>query len=267
MFIAFSTTPRCVLTIAGSDSGAGAGIQADLKAMAAHGIYGLTAITAVTAQNTVEVTDFQVMPADLVEKQIDAVMQDFPVAAVKTGMLASEEIIETVAERMKRYGVQNLVVDPVMVAKSGDQLLKAGAEASLCKKLFPVACLITPNMPEAEAICGFPVRSQGEMKKAARKLHQMGPSLVLVKGGHSRETGALVDILFDGKRFYAFRAARIDTRNTHGTGCTYASAIASGLAMGYSPPVAIKRARHYLQRTLALSLQLGKGHGPLGHFC
>jgi len=263
---AISRNPRCVLTIAGSDSGAGAGIQADLKTMAAHGVYGLSVITAVTAQNTVEVSDFQVMPVDLVKKQINAVMEDFPVAAVKTGMLASGEIIKAVAERLSHYGVHNLVVDPVMVAKSGHRLLEAGAQEALCARLFPLADVITPNIPEAEALCGFAVNSLEEMKKAATELFDLGPSYVLVKGGHFPDSRVLVDLLFDGEHFFCYRAVRVATKNTHGTGCTYASAIASRLALGDSPPVAVERARKYLQCALRLGLKLGKGHGPLGHF-
>lgn len=257
---------QCVLSIAGSDSGAGAGIQADLKTMAALGVYGLTAITAVTAQNTLGVRDFQVLERSLVEAQIDAVMEDFPIAAVKTGMLGNAEIVEAVAEKMKQYRVARLVVDPVMMAKSGDALLEAGARRALASELLPLALLVTPNIPEAEVLSGITVQTLAAMKKAARLIRRQGPRFVLVKGGHLENGDALTDLLFDGEQYFFYRAPRVRTPNTHGTGCTYASAIAAYRALGYNVPTAVKHARSYLQAILSVGLNLGKGHGPMDHF-
>jgi hydroxymethylpyrimidine/phosphomethylpyrimidine kinase len=260
------TIPKCVLTIAGSDSGAGAGIQADLKAMAAQGVYGLSAITAITAQNTVGVEKVQMLPAGMVEAQIDAVLKDFPVAAVKTGMLGNAEIISAVAARLEQYNIRKVVLDPVMVAKSGDLLLERDAQEALREKLFPLALLITPNIPEAEVLCGHPVKEPADLKAAVRSLYALGPSFVLLKGGHLTGSREVTDILFDGERYYYYRAPRIATKNTHGTGCTYASAIAAHLALGKTVPQAVKAAREYLQNTLPYGLNLGHGHGPIDHF-
>ncbi|RJX28790.1 MAG: bifunctional hydroxymethylpyrimidine kinase/phosphomethylpyrimidine kinase [Dethiobacter sp.] len=260
------TTPKCVLTIAGSDSGAGAGIQADLKAIAAQGVYGLSAITAITAQNTVGVEKVQILPADMVEAQIDAVLKDFPVAVVKTGMLGNAEIIQAVAARLKQHNIRKIVLDPVMVAKSGDLLLEGGAQETLQEKLLPLALLVTPNIPEAEILCGRFVKNTADLKKVARALRAMGPSFVLLKGGHLMGNREVTDILFDGEKYYYYRASRIATENTHGTGCTYASAIAAHLALGKTVPQAVKAAREYLQAILPYGLNLGHGHGPMDHF-
>ncbi len=257
---------KCVLSIAGSDSGAGAGIQADLKTMAALGVYGLTAVTAVTAQNTVGVARYQLLDRALVEAQIDMLVDDFPVDAVKTGMLGSEDIVRAVAEKIKQHGLRKLVVDPVMVAKSGDALLVEGARLALQKKLLPLALLVTPNIPEAEMLSEMVIETPSDMQKAARLIHGQGPSFVLLKGGHLPGSGLLTDILFDGEQYFFYRASRVETRSTHGTGCTYASAIAAYLARRCNVPTAVKRARTYLQAILPADLRLGKGHGPMDHF-
>ena len=260
-------TRPCVLTVAGSDSGAGAGIQADLKAMAAQGVYGLTAITAITAQNTLAVEKAEVLSAALVEAQIDAVLQDFPVNVVKTGMLGNAEIVEVVAAKLKQYGITKVVIDPVMVAKSGDALLAEGAQRALREKLLPMALLITPNIPEAGVLCGWPIEDEKALREAAHFLHRQGPAFVLLKGGHFQEGAAeITDVLFDGRNFFYYRAPRIVTRNTHGTGCTFAAAIAAHLARGKTIPLAVKAARDYLQKIMPHGLQLGQGYGMLDHF-
>lgn len=256
---------KCVLTIAGSDSGAGAGIQADLKTMAALRVYGLTVITAVTAQNTTGVQRFEVLSEEMVAAQIDAVMKDFPVVAVKTGMLGNAGIISTVAAKLKEYGARRVVVDPVMVAKSGDPLLEEGAQEAFKQELFPLVLVITPNISEAEVLCGFSIGSVEDMKRAARFLQKLGPAYVLIKGGHYREGEEVVDLLFDGEKFYFYRAPRLKTTNTHGTGCSFASAIASYLARGYPVPRAVQKARSYLQFILHHGLDLGQGNGPMDH--
>ena len=258
--------PKCVLTIAGSDSGAGAGIQADLKAMAAQWVYGLSAITAITAQNTVGVEKVQMLPPEIVAAQIDAVLNHFPVDAVKTGMLGNAEIIRAVAAGLKQHNIRKVVLDPVMVAKSGDLLLERGAQEALQEELFPLALLITPNIPEAEVLCGHPIKTPADLKAAARFLYALGPSFVLLKGGHLTGGDEVVDTLFDGERYYYYRAPRIITKNTHGTGCTFASAIAAYLALGRTVPLAVKAAREYLQKIIPYGLNIGHGHGPLDHF-
>lgn len=256
----------CAMTVAGSDSGAGAGIQADLKAMAAQGVYGLTVITAVTAQNTLGVDQFQVLPPQMVEAQMDALLRDFPVAAVKTGMLANTDIVQAVAAKLRKYNLLKVVIDPVMVAKSGDSLLQEDTQAAIREKLLPLSLLITPNIPEAAVLCGREVESIEDMKEAARNLKRRGASFVLLKGGHLQSGQELTDVLFDGYRFYYYRAQRIHTRHTHGTGCTYASAIAAQLALGRPVPQAVLAARIYLQRILPWDPGLGSGSGPMDHF-
>ncbi len=253
-----------VLTIAGSDSGGGAGIEADLKTIIANGGYGMAAITSVTAQNTVGVFAVHDLPPDLVAKQIDVVAQDIHVDAAKTGMLSNAGIVEAVADAVTRNKISKLVVDPVMVAKSGDHLLQENAQHALITKLLPLAMIVTPNVPEAEVIADMAIKSEAGLRVAAEKIAGMGPKYVLMKGGHLKSPEA-VDLLYDGETFHEFIAPRIDTRNTHGTGCTFSAAIATNLALGYDAPEAVKRAKDYLTKAIEQSLDLGKGHGPLNH--
>jgi len=254
-----------VLTIAGSDSGAGAGIQADLKTFAAFGVYGLSAITAVTAQNTVQVSTFLALPAELVGAQIEAVASDFHIGAVKTGMLADAAITERVAAEIGRRRLGPLVVDPVIVAKSGDTLLSSAALASLKSHLLPLARVVTPNRPEAEVLAGMPIRTTDDARDAAQRIHALGAAAVVVKGGHF-EGHDLTNLLFDGERFTAFTTRRVVSRHTHGTGCTFASAIAALLARGSSLGDAVQGATEFVAGAVAHGLPLGQGHGPLDHF-
>jgi hydroxymethylpyrimidine/phosphomethylpyrimidine kinase len=257
------TLPR-TLTIAGSDSGGGAGVQADLKTFTALQTFGMSAITALTAQNTTGVRGIHPVPPEFVTQQIDAVAEDIGIDAAKTGMLADAPIIEAVAEAVRRHGIEQLVVDPVMVAKSGHALLQKEAVAALKATLLPRAYVLTPNLPEAAVLTGETVESVEDMREAARALAELGPRFVLVKGGHL-EAGDAVDLLFDGRLFHELRAERIATENTHGTGCTYSAAIAAYLARGHEPLVAIQEAKAYLTEAIRRSLDLGAGHGPLFH--
>ncbi len=252
------------MTIAGSDSGAGAGIQADLKTFAALGVYGTSVITAVTAQNTYSVTDIHELPVETVVAQIDAVMEDIGADAVKTGMLSSPEIIGAVAERVKALSMPNLVVDPVMVAKSGDRLLRKEAARSLIEELLPLATVVTPNIPETEALVGYAVESDADVQKAARDIARMGAASVVIKGGH-RE-GPVVDTLYSDGVFREFSAPRIETKNTHGTGCTFASAVAAYLARGRSVEQAVYHAKEYVTESIRSAYSIGSGHGPVHHF-
>lgn len=254
--------PR-ILTIAGSDSGGGAGIQADLKTIIALGGYGMSAITALTAQNTVGVREVLSVPPAFVAAQIDAVVEDIGVDAAKTGMLADTEVVECVAERVRRHGIRPLVVDPVMVAKSGDRLLSPDAVDAVRRDLLPLATVLTPNLPEAEALTDRSVRNAEEAREAARRIHEMGPDWVLVKGGHL--PGDPVDLLYDGRDFIEIVRPRVDTKNTHGTGCTFSAAIAVELGRGLAVPEAVERARDALQAALRGALPLGSGAGPLDH--
>ncbi len=257
-----------VLTIAGSDSGGGAGIQADLKAFAARGVYGMSALTAITAQNTVGVQGVFELPADFVAQQIDSVMEDIGADAWKTGMLSNAEIIQVVADRARHYQVERLVVDPVMVAKSGDPLLRPEAREALIEALLPLAYVITPNHHEAQVLTGLEIRTVEDMRRAAVAIHEMGARHVVVKGGHLPEASNAVDVLYDGQTFTELDAPRLETPNTHGTGCTFASAIAAELAKGHPVPEAVRIAKAYLTAALraAVDLRIGHGHGPLNHF-
>jgi hydroxymethylpyrimidine/phosphomethylpyrimidine kinase len=257
------SAPRIALTIAGSDSGGGAGIQADLKTFAAHGVHGASAITAVTAQNSVAVLDWVALEPRMVVAQIEAVATDMPVAATKTGMLASAAIIEAVADAVARLRLPHLVVDPVMVAKSGDRLLDRNAEQAYVARLFPLATLVTPNLAEAEALLGHPVRDPEAMRRAARELQAKGARAVLVKGGHLE--GDPLDVLFDGSREIELEARRVATPNTHGTGCTYSAAIAARLALGAPLVEAVRDAKAFLTEAIRRSYSVGKGHGPVDH--
>jgi hydroxymethylpyrimidine/phosphomethylpyrimidine kinase len=256
---------RSVLIIAGSDSSAGAGIQADLKTCAALGVYGTTAITALTAQNTLGVTAIHEAPPEFVAAQIDAVVEDIRPDAVKTGMLANAAIIEVVAAKAKEHALPFLVVDPVMVAKSGDRLLREDAVRAMRELLLPLADVFTPNIPEAEDLVGHPVRTDGEVRKAARELQGLGARVVVVKGGH-RGGDVAVDVMFDGRNFHEFTSPRIVTTSTHGTGCTLASAIAAFLARQEDIPDAVGHAKEYLTEALRRASPIGHGHGPVNHF-
>ncbi|HEY7064973.1 MAG TPA: bifunctional hydroxymethylpyrimidine kinase/phosphomethylpyrimidine kinase [Chloroflexota bacterium] len=256
---------KTALTIAGSDSGGGAGIQADLKTFSALGVYGMSALTAITAQNTVGVRAVYELPPELVAAQIDAVIEDLGADAVKTGMLGSTPLIQTVTERIRAHGLTTLVVDPVMVAKSGDALLQPEAVAALRELLLPLALVVTPNRPEAEVLTGRPVATLAEARAAARALvEEMGARNAVVKGGHAE--GPAIDVLYDGRDFREYSAPRLDTRHTHGTGCTFASAIAAELAKGSAVPEAVGRAKEYLTAALERAPGLGHGHGPVHHF-
>jgi len=253
-----------VLTIAGSDSGGGAGIQADLKTFCAFGVYGMTAITAVTAQNTYEVVSITALEPVAIYDQIKAVAEDIGVDAVKTGMLFNAEIIEVVAEAIKNLSLPHLVVDPVMVSKSGRLLLETKAIHTLKEKIFPLAQVVTPNLNEASVLSGMPVNTIEEMKESAHIIYQMGPKFVLMKGGHlSGEE--MVDILFDGKKEFIFSVKKQMTKNTHGTGCTYSAALTALLALGYETSAAVKIVRQYMDLVIQHSLSLGKGFGPTNH--
>lgn len=254
-----------VLTIAGSDSGGGAGIQADLKTFAAFGTFGMSAITAVTAQNTVQVKAVHELPLEIIRQQIEAVVTDIGVEAVKTGMLSSVRVVELVARSIRAFELPNLVVDPVMISKSGDPLLAPEARTTLKKQLIPLATVITPNVPEAEALVGYEIHSPEDMERAARDLYRLGCQWVVVKGGHLQEAGDAVDVLFDGERIYREQSEYIRTQNTHGTGCTFASAIAAGLAKGHTPLEAIRTAKRFITEAIRGSLSLGSGHGPANH--
>ena len=254
---------KVVLTVAGSDSGGGAGIQADLRTFAAHGVHGTSAITAVTAQNSVAVLDWVALDPRMVVAQMEAVASDMPVAAAKTGMLATAAIVSAVAAALERLRLPLVVVDPVMVAKSGDRLLDRDAETAYRERLLPLATVVTPNLPEAESLLGRPVRTLAEMREAARALRAMGPRAVVVKGGHLE--GDAVDVFWDGERMEDLSAPRIATKNTHGTGCTYSAAIAARLALGDSLLDAVRGAKAYLTEAIRRSYSVGRGHGPVDH--
>ncbi len=256
---------RTALTIAGSDSGGGAGIQADLKTFAAHGVFGTSALTAVTAQNTVGVTAWQALSPNLVAAQIEAVLSDLGADAIKTGMLANAAIVEAVARAIAAFPLARVVVDPVMVAKSGDHLLEPGAVDALRTRLLPLAHVVTPNVPEAEVLSGIPVRTLDDMYKAAGRILDLGPHIVLVKGGHL-DGGDSVDVACFAAGAFEIRRPRIASRSTHGTGCTLASAIAANLALGLGDRDALERARAYLDGAIRHAPGLGHGHGPLDHF-
>ncbi len=254
-----------VLTIAGSDSSGGAGIQADLKTFAALGVFGTSAITALTAQNTTGVSAVFDVTAHFVEQQIDAVVSDIPPDAVKTGMLASAEIVEAVAAKIQEHGLPHVVVDPVMLAKGGARLLAEDAVHSLRAKLLPLAEVLTPNIPEAEELLGTPLEADEDIRRAVVDIQAMGPRAVVLKGGH-RPGDRVVDVLYDGAQLYEFSGARVQTKSTHGTGCTLASAIAANLALGRNIPDAVRHAREYVQGAIECAPGLGLGHGPIHHF-
>jgi hydroxymethylpyrimidine/phosphomethylpyrimidine kinase len=243
-------TPPVALTIAGSDSGAGAGIQADLKTFAAHGVYGVTAITAITAQNTQGVSAVEVVSAEVVRAQIRAVMADFPVRAAKTGMLATAELVGVVAATVREMHVPNLVVDPVMVAKSGDSLLASDAVDAMRTALLPRAVVVTPNLPEAEVLAGMAIRSAHDAAEAARRIAALGPAAVILKGGHA-DSLDIVDLLFDGVSVRAFPQPRVPGSDTHGTGCTFAATVAAHMALGRSLADVVPVAQRYIAGAIA----------------
>lgn len=256
---------RSVLTIAGSDSSGGAGIQADLKTFAAHGVYGMSVITALTAQNTQAVTGVFETPPEFVGQQFDTVVADIRPDAVKTGMLSSAAIIEVVAAKVRQHGLRNVVVDPVMVSKSGARLLREDAVEALRAQLLSLADVVTPNIPEAEDLLGRALRTDEDARQAARDIQALGPRAVVLKGGH-REGDVVTDLLFDGAQFHEYTGPRVQTSNTHGTGCTFASAIAAQLALGRRLPEAVREAREYVQGALEHASPIGHGHGPVNHF-
>lgn len=255
-----SSLPK-VLTIAGSDSGGGAGIQADLKTIAALGGYGMSAITAVTAQNTAEVRDIFPIPPEKIRLQIEAVVEDIGVDGAKTGMLSSTEVIETVSRCVEDLEIKPLVVDPVMISTSGYRLLDPAAERTLQEKLFPLADVITPNLSEAEVLCKKEVKTVEQMKEAAQMLFDSGPNSVVIKGGHLEDDA--VDVFYDGKKFLEIRGRRINTKNTHGSGCTHSAALATYLAMGHKPGNAAKMANRVVRICIEHSLDMGAGNGPV----
>ena len=254
-----------VLTIAGSDSGGGAGIQADLKAMSANGTYAMSVITSITAQNTTGVTAIHDLPESIVEAQIDAIFADFDVAAVKTGMLSSAALASLVSRKLQQYHVPWIVVDPVMVSKSGHDLLQADAIDAVKQALIPLASVITPNIHEAERLTGLTIRSLAEARQAAKALHQLGCQHVLIKGGHLLESPA-TDLLYDGRFFRMYKGEWIDTPHTHGTGCTFASALSAHLALGKPLPDAVEAAKQYVTAAIRHGLAIGHGRGPTNHF-
>lgn len=260
-----SPQPPIALTIAGSDSGGGAGIQADLKTFHTFRVFGTSVITATTAQNTLGVTDVHPIPLKHVRAQLDAVAADLAPGGVKSGMLATAALVSEVAQGIRRHELENYVLDPVMVASSGDRLLAEDAEAAVLQELVPLATLVTPNLHEAEVLLGRAVQSPAQMARAARDLVDAGAGAVLVKGGHL-EGKVVIDILWDGRNERRWSRPRLASRNTHGTGCTLSAAVAAGLARGWPLGQAVDRALAYLAEAIATAPELGQGHGPVNHF-
>ena len=256
---------KTALSIAGSDCSGGAGIQADLKAFAAHGVFGMSAVTSVVAENTFRVIEYQDVRPDIIGKQIDAVFEDIPPDAVKIGMLSCQETMLAVAGKLREHRPRNIVVDPVMYAKNGTPLMEPSAVETLIREVAPLSDLLTPNIPEAEKLTGLEIKTQDDMEQAARIIHAMGCRAVVVKGGHYMGEQA-IDILFDGREFHRYPAVRVDTKHTHGTGCTFSSAIAANLALGHAPSQAVGQAKEYINAAIANAPGLGKGSGPTHHF-
>ncbi len=254
---------KTTLTIAGSDSSGGAGIQADIKTMLSNGVYAMSAITALTAQNTTGVTGIMEVTPEFLGKQLDNIFTDIYPDAVKIGMVSSAELIEMIAEKLKQYGAKNIVVDPVMVATSGAKLICDDAVAALKEKLLPMATVLTPNIPEAEVLTGIPVEAEADMMVAAKMINERYHCAVLCKGGHNLCDAN--DLLYKDGIYRWFYGKRINNPNTHGTGCTLSSAIASNLAKGYDLETAVERAKKYISGALAAMLDLGKGSGPMNH--
>lgn len=255
---------KTALTIAGSDSGGGAGIQADLKTFSALGVFGMSVITAVTAQNTKEVRGVQNMELSMIRQQIEAVFDDIQVDAIKIGMLSSADVVDTVASTLKKYQQKPIILDPVMISKAGHHLLQEQAIEALKDIMIPLATMITPNVPEAEVLTDMKIVSNEDMKVACKKIYDMGAKTVLLKGGHL--PGDPNDLFFDGKDFYWYSAKRIDTKNTHGTGCTLSSAITANIAKGASLLEAVEHSKEYITNAIRQSFDLGRGHGPVHHF-
>lgn len=255
---------KCCLSIAGSDCSGGAGIQADIKTFSAHGCFGMSAVTAVVAENTSRVISILDVPPEIIKDQITAVFEDIEVHAVKVGMLSKSETMRIIAADLKEYKPQIIVVDPVMIAKGGCALMEPSALETLKSDIIPLAYLLTPNIPEAVAITGKEIKNTDDMKEAAVMIYNMGAKNVLVKGGHSE--GEPIDILFDGENYFSFSGKRIDSENTHGTGCTLSSAVAANLANGLSLCDAVKNAKDYVADAIRYSFDIGKGHGPTNHF-
>ncbi|MFQ5651690.1 MAG: bifunctional hydroxymethylpyrimidine kinase/phosphomethylpyrimidine kinase [bacterium] len=253
-----------LLTIAGSDSGGGAGIQADLKTFHQHGCYGMSVLTAITAQNTRGVHGVENLSPEFVVLQLQSVVLDIGVDGAKTGMLSTAPIIRALAQEMRELKIPNLVVDPVMRSKGGASLLREEAQQAFSEEMVPLAELITPNLPEAAILAGIPVTTKSDMREAAVLIHEMGARRVLIKGGHLPEEAT--DILYDGKEYTEFFGERILSRNTHGTGCTYSAAIAANLAMGHEVKAAIRLAKQFTREAIKQSIALGQGIGPLNHF-
>jgi hydroxymethylpyrimidine/phosphomethylpyrimidine kinase len=266
MTISSAFTVPVALTIAGSDSGGGAGIQADLRTFAFHQVHGTSALTCITAQNTLGVTRVDALPPEAVVAQIEAVVSDIGVQAAKTGMLLNQEIIAAVAAQVERFNLSNLVVDPVMVSRTGAQLIDNQAIATLRSSLIPLAIVLTPNRYEAQILAGFDIHTLNDMQQAARQIHQLGAQAVLIKGGGMAGELRGVDVWFDGQQMETLTIATVDTPNTHGTGCTLAAAIAANLAIGKSPLSATRLAKEYVTAALRHALSIGKGQGPVGHF-
>lgn len=256
---------KVALTIAGSDSSGGAGIQADLKTFQAHGVFGMSVITAVTAQNTQKVYDVQEISPRMVRAQILCLFDDAAIHAVKIGMVSSVSLIETITDALREVNPPPVVLDPVMISKSGYRLLKQDAQDALVKNLFPLAAVVTPNIYEAEALIGDKISTVAEMKAAARKISKLGAAKVVVKGGHLGGNVA-TDILYDGVQFEELQSGRIETRNTHGTGCTFSSAISANLALGRDFFDAVRRSKAYITGAIEHALPIGKGYGPTHHF-
>ena len=254
---------KTVLTIAGSDCSGGAGIQADIKTMTMHGVYGMSAITALTAQNTTGVRAIQESTPDFLKQQLDAVFEDIYPDAVKIGMVASSELICVIADRLKLYGAKNVVLDPVMVASAGSSLMKQNAVQTLVKELLPVSTLVTPNIPEAQVLSGVTIKSKEDMIAAAKQIGDSYRCAVLLKGGHSVNDAN--DLLYVNGELIWFEGKRIDNPNTHGTGCTLSSSIASNLAKGFTIAESVQRAKDYISGALSAMLDLGKGSGPMNH--
>ena len=255
---------RNVLTIAGSDCSGGAGIQADLKTFSAHGVFGMSVIVSVVAENTSRVIDILDVTPDMIKKQIDAVFEDITVDGVKIGMLSNPRCMAAVREKLDEYKPEKVVIDPVMYAKGGCPLMAEDSVDFFIKEIVPAAFLLTPNIPEAEKISGMDIKNVSDMRDACVIIHKKGPENVLIKGGHS--IGDAEDILFDGKEFYSFKTKKIDTKNTHGTGCTLSSAITANLARGKSVYDSVYDAKEYITAAILHSLEIGKGHGPTNHF-